>query len=81
MMEQEEILEDVLGSMDGSASSPRIDVGIDEFTLVLQPIQRVAIDKWIAEAKRIIRDFLERSKIETLFEKMELTTNNLVERP
>lgn len=79
MKEQEEILEEVLESMDGSALSPRIDVGIDEFTLVLQPIQRVAIDKWIAEAKRIIRDFLERSKIETLFEKMELTTNNLVQ--
>lgn len=79
MKEQEEILEEVVANMDGSASSPRIDVGIDEFTLVLQPTQRVAMSGWMANARKIIQEFVELSKIEILFEEMELARNNLVQ--
>lgn len=58
MNTQEEILEDVLASMDGSALNPSVKCGIDEFTIVLQPAQRVQIDMWVAEAQNIMQDFL-----------------------
>lgn len=73
MMEQEEILEDVISNMDGSALSPRIDVGIDEFTIVLQPTPRVPIDMWAFEAQNIIHEFISLSKIEELFGELEVT--------
>ncbi len=76
---QEEILEDVVANINGSASSPRIDVGIDEFTLVLQPTPRVPIDRWEVEAQNIIQKFVELSKIEELLGEMEVTTHKLVQ--
>lgn len=79
MKEQEEILEEVVASMDVSALSPRIECGIDEFTIVLQPTPRVPIDRWIAEAQNIIYEFIKLSKIEELFEEMEVTTHKLVQ--
>ena len=79
MKEQEEILEEVVASMDGSALSPRIDIGIDEFTIVLQPTPRVPIDMWSVEAQNIIHEFVKLSKIEELLGEMEVTTHKLVQ--
>lgn len=79
MKKQEKILEEVVACMDGSASSPRIECGIDEFTIVLQPKSKVPIDRWSAEAQNVIHEFVGLSKIEELFEEMEVTTHRLVQ--
>lgn len=79
MKEQEEILEEVVADMDGLALSPRIECGIDEFTIVLQPTPRVPIDRWFAEAQNIMHEFVTLSKIEELFGEMEVTNHKLVQ--
>lgn len=48
---------------------PTVDV--DEFTLVLSLIDKDIGEDWIPICERFIKDFLERSRIETLFGRME----------
>lgn len=79
MNTQEEILEEVLASMDGSALNPSVKCGIDEFTIVLQPAHKVQIDMWVVEAQNIMHEFLELSKIEELLGEMEITSHKLVQ--
>lgn len=79
MKEQEEILEEVVADMDGLALSPRIECGIDEFTINMQPTSRVPIDMWFAEAQNIIYEFVTLSKIEEIFGEMEVTNHKLVQ--
>lgn len=79
MNTQEEILEEVLASMDGSALNPSVKCGIDEFTIVLQPAHKVQIDMWVVEAQNIMYEFLKRSKIEELLGEIEITSHKLVQ--
>lgn len=53
--------------------------GIDEFTLVLQPAQRVVADQWATKAEEMINKFKSLSTIEFVFEEMELTNRQLVQ--
>lgn len=62
-----------------STVTPRLELGIDEFTLVLQPLKAVPISQWSAKANEMIREFLNRSLIEILFEEVEFTQHRLVQ--
>jgi DNA relaxase NicK len=79
MRSQEEILEEIMADLNVSALSPRIECGVDEFTIVLQPIHRVAITMWSVEAENIIQEFIKSAKLEELFEELESATHNLVQ--
>ena len=54
-------------------------LGIDEFTLVLQPVHRVIMDEWVMKAEEMIDEFIRLSRIEDVFEKMELTNQQLIQ--
>lgn len=54
-------------------------LGIDEFTLVLQPAHRVIIDEWGMKAEEMIDEFKKLSRIEEVFEEMELTNQQLIQ--
>ena len=48
-----------------------VKVGIDEITLVLFPNEKVPPDEWIIKADEILGRFIDLSKIEELFGKMQ----------
>lgn len=50
---------------------PSLTVGIDEFTLVLQPVEKAKITEWPEVAEQMIATFLGKSKLAELFGKME----------
>lgn len=49
---------------------PSLSVGVDEFTLVLQPIDKVKITEWPEVAEQMITTFLGKSKLAELFGEM-----------
>lgn len=67
-------IDDTNASTDGN-----IQLSIDEFTLVLQPRQRVPIELWKDTAEDLIHEFQRLSQIEILFETMESTNFQLVQ--
>ncbi len=50
---------------------PSLSVGVDEFTLILQPIDKVKITEWPEVAEQIITTFLCKSKLAEFFGEME----------
>lgn len=54
-----------------------VEVGIDEFTLVLQPPDKVDVFKWEEHGEAIIARFLELSRLEDLFGKMTEATGKI----
>lgn len=58
-------------------NSPRLEVGVDEFTLVLQSPEKVDCREWLNRLDAMLEAFLERSKIEELFGPMRDAIKNL----
>lgn len=56
---------------------PSLEVEIDEFTLVLQPTDKVDCMEWLDKLEEMVEKFIELSKIEELFEKLEIATYGL----
>ena len=79
MEEQKELTEQVQGETKAPVNEPKLVVGIDEFTLVLQPMKRVPVIIWKETAEEMIHEFLQASKIENVFEPMEATNSQLVQ--
>ena len=50
---------------------PALTVGADEFTVVLQPIDKVKITEWPEAAEEMMSTFLAKSKLTDLFGPME----------
>lgn len=57
----------------------KVTIGIDEFSIVLKPIQKVNILEWFMHAENIIDEFLNLSKIREVFGELEPTNSNLVQ--
>lgn len=53
---------------------PSLSVGVDEFTLILQPIDKPKITEWPEVVGQIITTFLQNSKLEEMFGGMENAT-------
>ena len=53
---------------------PSLTVGVDEFTVILQPIDKATILEWPEVAEQIIATFLQKSKLVEMFGKMEYAT-------
>lgn len=60
-------------------SEPRIGIGVDEFTIVLQPVKKVDISLWDMIANEIIDEFLKKSELDHILGGVELTNRGLVQ--
>ena len=50
---------------------PSLTVGIDEFTLVLQPVEKAKITEWPEVAEEMMSTFLTKSRLTDLYGPME----------
>lgn len=64
---------------DINASEPHITIGVDEFTLVLQPVKKVDISIWDMTAGEVIEEFLKKSKLDHMLGGAEPTERGLVQ--
>lgn len=64
---------------DEQSTDAKVMLGIDEFTLVLQPVKKVNVNIWAGLAEDMIDEFVNLSKIKLLFGELEQTEQNLVQ--
>lgn len=65
--------------IDVNLSKPRVGIGVDEFTIVLQPVKKVDISMWDVTANEIIDVFLKKSKLDYILGGVEPTNRGLVQ--
>lgn len=64
---------------DVNIPEPRVSIGVDEFTVVLQPSRMVDIMKWSGLANKMIQEFLKKSKLDHILGGVEFTNIGLVQ--